>query len=119
MVKIGALDNVAFDAGLYAYVGSAQRNLDQRVSRHLRRNKSLFWHIDYLLASNCAKVENVLFKNAEKVEECQVASLISKHGKQVEGFGCSDCSCRSHLFNLNRADFLFNSMQIFSCEKRK
>ena len=43
--KLGALD---FPAGAYLYVGSAQRALPSRVARHMRREKPLRWHIDYL-----------------------------------------------------------------------
>jgi Uri superfamily endonuclease len=38
--KIGALGEVTFPAGLYAYVGSAQNNLELRVKRHQRKEKS-------------------------------------------------------------------------------
>jgi Uri superfamily endonuclease len=48
-VNIGALGKVSFGKGLYIYVGSAQTNLEQRVKRHLRKEKRLFSHVDYLL----------------------------------------------------------------------
>ena len=48
---IGRLSELDFPAGLYVYTGSAKRNLDARVARHIRRDKPLHWHIDYLLAA--------------------------------------------------------------------
>lgn len=41
-VSVGALGNKDFHKGLYAYVGSAQNNLEKRVERHLRRSKESF-----------------------------------------------------------------------------
>jgi Uri superfamily endonuclease len=108
-VRVGALGDFVFENGVYAYVGSAQNGLEMRIKRHLRKEKRLFWHIDYLLAHSCVQIESVLFKKAEKVEECQVAILMSEFGKHVEGFGCSDCKCQSHLFKLSQTDFLFNA----------
>jgi Uri superfamily endonuclease len=110
-VNIGALGKTAFTKGLYAYVGSAQANMEQRIKRHLRKEKRLFWHIDYLLNSNSAKIVKVLHKKADKTEECAVAKALSEKGKPVHGFGCSDCHCRSHLFHIDNYDFLLNSMQ--------
>jgi Uri superfamily endonuclease len=97
---IGALGEVTFATGLYAYVGSAQTNLEKRVQRHLRKEKRKFWHIDYLLDDDAAKVVKVLFKQAGKAGECKVASEIGKDAEAVVGFGCSDCHCKSHLFCL-------------------
>ena len=36
--SIGALGPVSIERGLYAYVGSAQNNLEKRVARHLTQN---------------------------------------------------------------------------------
>jgi Uri superfamily endonuclease len=47
-ISAGGLGRVFFPAGLYLYVGSAQRNLSHRLSRHARQDKPLRWHIDYL-----------------------------------------------------------------------
>ena len=47
-IKVGALGLVRFKAGIYAYVGSAQKNLTARLQRHARHRKPLRWHIDYL-----------------------------------------------------------------------
>jgi Uri superfamily endonuclease len=110
-MSIGALGRKAFVKGLYAYVGSAQSNLEQRVKRHLRREKHLFWHIDYLLDSDQAEIVEVLHKEADKTQECEVANTLSEKGKPIVGFGCSDCRCRSHLFRISDYKFLLASMK--------
>ena len=35
--------------GIYIYTGSAKKNIDSRIKRHLSNSKKLHWHIDYLL----------------------------------------------------------------------
>lgn len=114
--KIGALGEIAFPEGLYAYVGSAQANLEKRVQRHLRKEKRKFWHIDYLLASDNVKVIKVLSKQAGKAEECLLARKIGKYSECIRGFGCSDCRCRSHLFHVDDAKTLFDSMNLLPYE---
>ena len=48
-IAVGHLGAITFAPGIYAYVGSAMAGLEQRISRHLRKEKKLHWHIDYLL----------------------------------------------------------------------
>ncbi len=112
-VNVGALGEISFKKGKYVYVGSAQTNLEQRVKRHLRKEKSLFWHIDYLLSSDAAKVIRVLCREGGKVEECQIANEISEKGEAVSCFGCSDCHCKSHLFRVGDYSFLLEAMKEF------
>jgi Uri superfamily endonuclease len=109
---IGAKGRLAFRKGLYAYVGSAQNSLERRVKRHLRREKRKFWHVDYLLANDAAKVIEVFYKPADKTEECVIAKAIGEAGKPVDGFGSSDCGCRSHLFQVEDYEFLRESKQM-------
>lgn len=97
-IKVGAFGKVALKKGLYAYVGSAQNNLDKRLMRHFKRAKRKFWHIDYLLVDAHASVLKAFYKEAEKPEECVVASKFGERGFAVKMFGCSDCRCLSHLF---------------------
>jgi Uri superfamily endonuclease len=35
----------------------------------------------------------------------------------VNGFGCSDCRCRSHLFRISNYDFLASFMQKYKMPK--
>ncbi|RLG13504.1 MAG: GIY-YIG nuclease family protein [Candidatus Nanohalarchaeota archaeon] len=100
-IRIGALGEIDFAKGTYAYVGSAQNNLEKRVQRHKKKNKKLRWHIDYLTTNKFAMVEKVLFKPAPKTEECETAKKLTKTEIPVKKFGCSDCKCTSHLFKLN------------------
>jgi Uri superfamily endonuclease len=115
-VNIGALGKLAFKKGLYAYVGSAQTNLEQRIKRHLRKEKQKFWHIDYLLDNNAAKIIKVFYKQANKTEECTIAKTINEKAKPKPCFGCSDCNCKSHLFHIKNYKFLQKTMQLLPTE---
>ena len=111
-VNVGALGKLTFEKGLYAYVGSAQNNLEQRIKRHLRKEKRLFWHVDYLLNDDTAKIVKVLYKQADKTEECAIAKVIGERGEPIDGFGSSDCSCKSHLFRIEDYRFLQDFMRV-------
>jgi sugar fermentation stimulation protein A len=95
-IPIGALGKIDFKEGYYAYVGSAMSGVEQRVNRHLRQEKNLHWHIDYLLlrALPC----DVIVAETEERKECELATKLAKRFPYVEGFGSSDCGCKSHLF---------------------
>jgi len=112
-LSVGALGTLAFKKCLYAYVGSAQTNMEQRIRRHLRREKRIFWHIDYLLNSDAARIVKVLHKQADKAEECAIAKALGERGASINGFGCSDCKCKSHLFRIRDYGFLQESMQTY------
>jgi len=115
-MNVGALGKLTFEKGLYAYVGSAQANLEQRIKRHLGKEKRLFWHIDYLLNNSVARIVKVLYKQANRTEECKIAKVIGERGESVDGFGCSDCSCKSHLFRIGDYRFLQGSMRVLHVE---
>jgi Uri superfamily endonuclease len=110
LISVGALGKVGFQKGLYAYVGSAQTNLEKRVKRHLRKDKRKFWHIDHLLSNRSVAVTKVFYKDAEKSEECQISRGLGQRGLPIANFGCSDCSCVSHLFMLDDYGFLTELM---------
>lgn len=97
-VSVGALGALLFRKGFYAYVGSAQNCLEKRLRRYFQGGKRKFWHIDYLLAENSIQIMGAFFKEAVRAEECRVAQKFAMKGLMVEGFGCSDCRCQSHLF---------------------
>lgn len=105
-VRVGSLGTLTFDSGLYAYVGSAQGNLERRVARHFSKEKRVFWHIDYLLKNEHVNIQNVFFKVAPKTEECSLAKMMSELYRPVKGFGSSDCNCLSHLFKVDGQEFL-------------
>ena len=99
-MNVGALGKMTFRKGLYAYVGSAQNDLEKRLERHLRKVKRKFWHIDYLLSGETARVLKVFYKKAKKSEECEIARKLGERSIPTKGFGCSDCACKSHLFRI-------------------
>ena len=95
-IRIGRLGTIKFDSGYYAYVGSAMRGLKQRISRHLRKEKKLHWHIDYLLEK--VSVSNVIVWKSGNNIECGIAGQVGSIYKVITGFGSSDCKCSGHLF---------------------
>lgn len=101
-IKVGALGQYEFAAGYYAYAGSAQSGLTQRLRRHVRQNKPLRWHIDYL--RQYADVVSVMVATADRSGECILAAaLANSAGAQVPvpRFGASDCRCKAHLFHFS------------------
>ena len=60
--KIGALGNIKLAKGTYAYVGSAQNNMEKRIKRHLSKDKRFHWHIDYLLDNTDTEIKKILTK---------------------------------------------------------
>lgn len=94
-VQVGRFGQFDFPAGEYVYTGSALRNFEARVARHLRSDKRLRWHVDYLLAAPGVTV-------AEVVRSCEPECALNQAtaGEMlVAGFGASDCrqGCGSHL----------------------
>jgi sugar fermentation stimulation protein A len=82
-------------------MGSALKNMTQRLERHKRERKKLFWHIDYLRAH--AEVHLALPIRASDSLECTLADALKKISDwHVPNFGCSDCSCGSHLFGMDK-----------------
>jgi len=105
-VKVGALGRLLFRKGFYAYVGSAQNGLENRLMRHFQGARHKFWHIDYLIGSKAAFLVGAFYKVAGKDEECKSAREFGKIGFHVKGFGCSDCGCESHLFMFKDATII-------------
>ncbi|UAL08072.1 MAG: GIY-YIG nuclease family protein [Candidatus Methanogranum gryphiswaldense] len=97
-VDIGSLGLCHFDPGTYCYVGSAMGGIDQRVRRHLSDNKKIRWHIDRLTLISDHKEAYESYPDF--VPECELAYIAERCGAMpaIKGFGCSDCSCMTHLF---------------------
>ncbi len=95
-IDVGGLGKQCFPAGYYAYVGSAIRNPDSRLMRHLRSSKKKRWHVDYL--REMATIKRI---HLYAMDECTVnESLKEIPGFEIAtpGFGSSDCPrCVSHL----------------------
>lgn len=94
-VIVGRLGLCRFPKGRYVYTGSATRNLEARIARHLSATKKLHWHIDYLLTQAGVNVVGVR-RYAEP--ECQINRAMPGTAP-IAGFGSSDCrhGCGSHL----------------------
>ncbi|MCF7853241.1 MAG: DUF123 domain-containing protein [Candidatus Pacebacteria bacterium] len=87
-----------FKAGYYAYVGSAMGGLHGRLTRHLQKDRPGHWHIDHLLNAGVV-VDAQLRFSRNKQEECALAQEVANwaDAELIQGFGCSDCTCSSHL----------------------
>ena len=96
-ILVGRLGRVYFRKGFYAYVGSAMAHLSKRMDRHRHLRKKHHWHIDELRA--VAQFHSVLAIRSSNRLECQIAEALERISDwQTPGFGCTDCSCLSHLF---------------------
>jgi Uri superfamily endonuclease len=100
-VRIGALGPLAFRAGWHIYVGSALgsgglKRVDRHVSLSGTRDKQPKWHVDYLLTDTYFSLEYTISAVTGDRLECSLARAIG--GTEIPGFGCSDCSCGTHLF---------------------
>jgi len=108
-LRIGKLGELRFDKGKYIYVGSARKGLNNRIQRHLAKNKKLFWHIDYLTIHPRVEVFKVGVSN---IEECKLAGFLKRRLDVIPGFGCSDCNCEGHLFRYDREVSLPKGVEI-------
>ncbi len=113
-IQIGKLGQFNFKKGYYAYVGSAfgSGGLKSRIKHHINPKKSYHWHIDYL---NPAVKEVWVSDHGEKLEHKWAGSLGEIASDKIPGFGCSDCSCESHLFYFKS----FGLLQTFQKELYK
>ena len=109
-IEVGAKGSISFLQGYYVYVGSAKKNLASRLARHTRKRKKMHWHIDYL--RRYAGVTAVLpVRTADDLEHKLAAAVGAISHWQIRDFGCTDCSCPSHLFGfhdnpIHRRDFM-------------
>jgi Uri superfamily endonuclease len=92
--QIGKLGKFTFSEGEYTYIGSAHGpgGLRARLSRHLRAEKALHWHIDYLIA--LAPIVAIWWIASPERQECvwaQSLAALPNVSVPVPGFGSSDC----------------------------
>jgi len=95
-ITIGNLRDVHLPCGYYAYVGSALGGVKSRLNHHLKKDKKLRWHIDYLLQK--ASITEIIIGETKDRIECAIAQALSSQFDSIPGFGSSDCHCPSHLF---------------------
>ena len=105
VIQVGRLGSVRLTPGYYVYVGSARGpgGMIARVRRHLRANKRLHWHVDYLTAHILPS--SIVFSTHPEDDECGwVARLLAIDGTYVpiRGFGNRDCrhGCPAHLLRV-------------------
>ncbi|MEF8880743.1 MAG: GIY-YIG nuclease family protein [Candidatus Nanohaloarchaea archaeon] len=114
-IEVGSLNKIKFRKGFYAYNGSAfgPGGL-KRVNRHIEKSengKNPHWHIDYLLIEN--KGEIVDFFKSSSDHECMLSKQMAIYFDQIDGFGCSDCGCNSHLFFSRKSSKLIEFLEDF------
>ena len=95
-IKIGNLGVFDFPEGFYVYVGSAMKNLEERILRHYSSIKKKKWHIDYFLEN--AEITKFIVFPSNKKQECEIAKNLLENGTLIaEKFGSTDCKCKTHL----------------------
>ena len=93
------MGKVFFKKGNYIYIGSAKACIEARLRRHLKKNKKIYWHIDYLLKDERTQISKIWI--IDKKVECQTAEVFCQDPTTEiikKGFGSSDCKCLTHLF---------------------
>lgn len=99
-IQIGRWGLLGIRPGYHLYVGSAfgSGGVSARVSRHWRKQKSKHWHVDYLREKT--SLVSVWYSHSpDRLEHRWAAVLAAMNGAEViKNFGCSDCSCESHLY---------------------
>ncbi len=120
-IKHKKFQSIKFKKGFYYYVGTAQKNLKARIKRHLLKNKTLHWHIDYLTTLQHTEIKNIyVSENKNKTYEClTIKTLLNilNHPESVPNFGNSDCSnCKSHLL-YSKKNIGKNIIDIFDFKK--
>jgi sugar fermentation stimulation protein A len=100
-ITVGELGSISFRKGYYLYAGSAKKALTKRLERHQRLRKKLFWHIDYL-REKASFYKGLPIRTSEDIECALAANLQRIADWSIPGFGCSDCSCKSHLIGMDK-----------------
>ena len=102
--KIGSLGCATIRKGHYLYTGSAlgygSVSLEGRLSRHLRMQKKVNWHVDHLTSNPLCSVKAIVFLRSSKRLECSINQAIVRNLKAkpiLPRAGSSDCNCKGHL----------------------
>jgi len=112
ILPVGKIGTCNFLPDYYIYAGSALGGLNGRLGRHLRAEKRLYWHIDYLLQH--ARIIETWHCLGEQKMECawnRIIAQLSDAVPCISGVGSSDCRCRTHLTH-------FPAMPSFNSFKR-
>ena len=109
-IPVGKLGPQDFCKGYYLYFGSALSGLDGRIQRHVRSDKILKWHIDYL-TTRAPVIETWRIADDRRWECIWAQLALEQNGvtAPAKKFGSSDCKCHTHLVRLksrSRVDVL-------------
>lgn len=101
VIKVGKKGTFSFPEGFHIYVGSALGSGGmKRVKRHiefsLKKDRNPRWHVDYLHLAPSFRLFGAVCACTSNRLECELAHRLG--GDSVRDFGCTDCSCTSHLF---------------------
>ncbi len=103
--QIGRWQEITLHPGFYLYVGSAfgPGGVRARVSRHYRTTKQYHWHIDYL-REFLIPIGTWYSHETTRLEHQWARILLDMGGTSpIQGFGCTDCICSSHLLQTSTA----------------
>jgi Uri superfamily endonuclease len=103
IIEVGALGEMTVRPGVYVYVGSAfgPGGVRARVRRHARGDGACHWHVDYLRGAT--RLDAAWYTHDSTRRECAWATALRGRpdaAVPLDGFGASDCECRSHLVAL-------------------
>lgn len=103
-LTVGSLGRLAFKKGYYLYTGSAMNSLRARLKRHINKNKTFRWHIDYLILV-LKGLKPIPVRSSEPIE-CKLSKeLKNLYYEEIPEFGSSDCGCNSHLYCTDKDPF--------------
>lgn len=106
-IQVKKIKDFLIPKGYHYYIGSAQKNLSQRINRHFRKEKKIHWHIDHLTSGKNITIQNayVIYDAPKNLEE-EIANNFQSlfNGKVLlKGFGNSDTKGSvTHLFYKTR-----------------
>jgi Uri superfamily endonuclease len=100
VIRVGAIGEIAFLSGWHIYIGSALGSGGlKRLMRHIsiawNPDRKPTWHVDYLLTSSFFSLGYTVNGITADRLECRLVTMLNE--ASVPAFGCSDCSCPSHL----------------------
>ncbi len=101
VIEVGKKGTFSFSEGFHIYTGSAlgpggMKRVKRHIELSLKKDKNPRWHVDYLHLNPSFRLEWAVCATTSDRLECELAHRLG--GDSAPGFGCTDCSCTSHLF---------------------
>ena len=105
VINVGKLGKLKLQKGYYGYIGSAfgPGGLKARINYHNRLSVKPHWHIDYI--KPFVEIMDVWYSYDVHSYEHNWTNIFLKFldvSIPLNGFGSSDCKCKTHLFYLNK-----------------